>query len=181
MKSYIKQALELNLNPKDSETFRAFMAEYHHKIQAIISDFSKDDERTSSTVRAGIWKALPPKDRMVSGIMDLITGLMWNGLMGALFMSEGKDVRNFQEAVNISGSVFLKEKFEEALRLYKTKHGFIDPNTLAGIIEMVKHNLSLRRPTNDTELVGKVDAIGEEIDNWDYEDVEKMYYQLAEK
>ena len=181
MKPYIKQVLELNFNPKDFDTFRAFMAEYYDKVLGIISDFSKGDDRTFLTVQAGIWKALAPRDRMVFGIMDLMVAIGWEGLMGGLFTSDGQRIRNIQEAINISGSVFLKEKFEEGLRLYKTKHGFIDPNTFSGIVEMIKHNLSLRRPTNDTELVGKVDAIGEEIDNWDYEDVEKMYYQLAGK
>ena len=163
MKPYIEKALAIELDPKQSDTFRAFMADYYEgNILEILAEYGTND-KILSTVRAEIWQALAPKDRMVFGIMELIGAIMWGGLMGALATSDSQRIQRFQEAIGVSGSEFLKERFDEALRLFETKRLF-------GII---------RRPTQDAGTIAKIEAIGEDIDNWEYEDVEKMYYQLA--
>lgn len=181
MKPSIREALAVEVNPADFETFRAFMAEYHEKIKSIIRHHG--GETTFPKVWDTTLKALPPANRLVFVYMQLLSEIMWDGLALSLYNADGAEIRRYREMIQLAESVFLKERFEKAVALYRRKHGFRDPNSFSGIWEIFKRQWvdpeTFFEKFYEDENIKSIDSIGEEIDNWDAEDIEKAYARLS--
>lgn len=100
---------------------------------------------------------------MVYVIMEFLTGIMGGGLAGVFYNSDEKNVSRIREAIVLTGSDFLMNKFEEGLLLFKT----------------IEDENSEDEDEEYSETAEQVDQIGEDIDNWDWDELKTTYIALG--
>ncbi len=171
MKPYVQEALSVDMEPALGQSPREYGTEYHDRIVGIVLKYGQGDSFTA------VWNetvaALPPACRMVFIYADWIGEIMGDGLALTLLNADKQRIRFFEEMVDLSHSVFLRERYDEILHLFTKKYSFQDGENFWSL-----HPDEETPRYFDEADMARIEEIGEEIDNWDAGDIDVAYRKL---
>lgn len=172
MNSFIEEALAVEPERGNYESIRHCAGEYHSRITGIILDHGRGEGFSD------VWNetvtALPPDRRLLFVYMDWIEEILSDGLTTTLLNADAQAIRFLREMVELSQSAFLKEKIDEALALFTQKYEFRDDENYWSL-----HPDEETTKYFDEADMGRIEEIGDEIDNWDAEDIDRAFQRLS--
>ena len=172
MQPYIEAALSVECSRDDYDSFREFAAEYHDMITGIILEHGRGD------VFSRVWdetlNALPAAKRLAFVYSEWIGEIMGDGLALTLLNADGREIRRLNELAELSRSDFLRKRIDEAFRLFTKNYTFRDDENFWAIHPEEEPNKYF-----DEDDMQRIEEIGDEIDNWEPDDLDKAYRKIS--